>query len=107
MKLSRLSSKFDKGFFNMYQFGYNEDGEKLGVKVDRIKDYFFYSAEHIQDILDIRQFDCKRTDLYTTLYGDKVYKVYYTAIKAKNELVRKYPDRIHQADVTPEFKYII
>ena len=75
MKLSRLSSKFDKGFFNMYQFGY--DGDKLGVKVDRIKDYFYYSAEHIQDILDIRQFDCKRTDLYTTLYGDKVYKVYY------------------------------
>ena len=61
MKLSRLSSKFDKGFFNMYQFGYNEGDDRLGVKVDRIKDYFFYSAEHIDDILDIRQFDCKRT----------------------------------------------
>ena len=106
MKLSRLSSKFDKGFFNMYQFGYAED-DKLGVKVDRIRDYFYYSAEHIDDILDIRQFDCKRTDLYTTLYGDKVYKVYYSAIKAKNELVRKYPDRIHQADVTPEFKFML
>ena len=41
MKLSRLSSKFDKGFFNMYQFGYAED-DKLGVKVDRIRDYFYY-----------------------------------------------------------------
>ena len=36
-----------------------------------------------------------------------MYKVYYTAIKAKNELVKKYPDRIHQADVTPEFKYML
>ena len=91
----------------MYQFGYNEDDNRLGVKVDRIRDYFYYSCEHIDDILDIRQFDCKRTDIYTTLYGDKVYKVYYTAIKAKNELVKKYPDRIHQADVTPEFKYML
>jgi len=106
MKLSRLSSKFDKGFFNMYQFGYGEDN-KLKVKVDRIRDYFYYSAEHIDDILDIRQFDCKRTDLFTTLYGDKVYKVYYTGIKAKLELVKKYPDRIHQADVTPEFKFML
>ena len=90
----------------MYQFGYDA-GNKLGVKVDRIRDYFYYSVEHIDDILDIRQFDCKRTEKFTTLYGEKVYKVYYTGIKAKLELVKKYPDRIHQADVTPEFKYML
>ena len=58
-KLSRITSKFDRGIYKIYQFGYDENGDFV-TKVDNFKDYFYYSAKHIDDILDIKQFDCRR-----------------------------------------------
>ena len=49
-KLSRITSKFDRGLYKMYQFGYDDEG-KFVTKVDTFKDYFYYSAKHIDDIL--------------------------------------------------------
>ena len=82
-KLSRITSKFDRGIYKIYQFGYDDEGNFV-TKVDNFKDYFYYSAKHIDDILDIKQFDCTDTTIYNSLYEEEVYKVHYTSIKIRN-----------------------
>ena len=79
-KLSRITSKFDKGLYKIYQFGYDENG-KFVTKVDNFKDYFYYSAKNVQDVLDIKQFDCSDTTIYKSLHEEEVYKIGYTSIK--------------------------
>ncbi|MAG27018.1 hypothetical protein CMI47_15880 [Candidatus Pacearchaeota archaeon] len=105
-KLSRITSKFNKGIYKIYQFGYDNEGNFV-TKVDNFKDYFYYSAENIGDILDIKQFDCTDTTIYTTLYQENVYKIKYTSIKIRNEISKKYPDRIYESDKSPEFNFIL
>ena len=41
------------------------------------------------------------------IYGEDVVKVYYRSIKAKNQLVRSRPERIYEAEILPEQKYIL
>ena len=43
-KLSRITSKFDKGLYKIYQFGYNEEGQ-FTTKVDSIFDAVASFAE--------------------------------------------------------------
>jgi len=105
-KLSRITSKFDRGIYKIYQFGYDDEGNFV-TKVDNFKDYFYYSAKHIDDILDIKQFDCTDTTIYNSLYEEEVYKVHYTSIKIRNEISKKYPDRIFECDKSPEFNFIL
>ena len=38
-KLSRITSKFDRGIYKIYQFGYDDEGNFV-TKVDNFKDYF-------------------------------------------------------------------
>ena len=90
----------------MYQFGYNDEG-KFVTKVDTFKDYFYYSAKHIDDILDIKQFDCTDTTIYKSLHEEEVYKVGYTSIKMRNQLGRDHPDRIFESDMSPEFNFVL
>ena len=105
-KLSRITSKFDRGIYKIYQFGYDENGDFV-TKVDNFKDYFYYSAKHIDDILDIKQFDCNDTTIYNSLYEEEVYRVEYTSIKIRNEISKKYPDRIFECDKSPEFNFVL
>lgn len=105
-KLSRITSKFDKGIYKIYQFGYDENGN-FTTKVDNFKDYFYYSAKHIEDILDIKQFDCSDTTIYKSLHEEEVYKVSYTSIKMRNQLGKDYPGRIYESDKSPEFNFIL
>ena len=104
-KLSRITSKFSRGHWDIHLFGY-EDG-KFVKRMEKYYDYFYYSAEHISDCADNNAFDTKKADLYDSLYGEKVQKVYYTSIKERNKLSKTHPTRIYQADVKPEFKYIL
>ena len=87
-KLSRIASKFNKGYFNIYQFGYDENN-KFITKVDKIRDYFYYSADKIDDIMNISSMDFGDTEFYDSFNGEKVNKVYYTSIKEKNKVVRE------------------
>jgi len=105
-KLSRITSKFDRGIYKIYQFGYDENNEFV-TKVDNFKDYFFYSAKHIDDILDIKQFDCSDTTIFSSLYEEDVFKVHYTSIKMRNEISKKYPGRIFECDKSPEFNFVL
>ena len=104
-KLSRITSKFSRGHWDIHMFGY-EDG-KFTKRLEKYYDYFYYSAENISDCADNKSFDTSKADLYDSLYGEQVQKVYYTSIKERNKLSKMHPNRIYQADVKPEFKYIL
>ena len=105
-KLSRITSKFDKGYFNVYQFGYDEKNNFV-TKVDKIRDYFYYSANNIDDIMDTPNMDFGDTQFYDSFNGEKVNKVYYNSIKIKNKICRERTPRTYNGDVSPEFKHIL
>ena len=73
-KLSRIAAKFGKGVWNIHQFGYNQEG-KFVKKVDTYRDYFYYNANHLDDIEDKRAFDCGDTKFYDSMNGEKVNKI--------------------------------
>ena len=51
MKISKITSEFNKGRFDIYLSGYDDNGKNV-KKVEKFDDYFFYEAEHISDIDD-------------------------------------------------------
>ena len=97
--------------FSETQFDIDETivGKSSGMqaKVDTFKDYFYYSAKHIDDILDIKQFDCTDTTIYTSLHEEEVYKIGYTSIKMRNQIAREHPGRIFESDMSPEFNFVV
>ena len=105
-KLSRIAAKFDKGMWNIHKFGYDSEGN-YKEHVDKYRDYFYYKYEDIADLDDKAQFDCNDTKIYKTLHGDMVQRVYYSSIKEKNKLSKSHPGKVFQADVKPEFKYVL
>ena len=105
-KLSRIASKFDRGQWNIHQYGYDENG-KFVEKVDKYRDYFYYKYEDIGDIEEDNSFDCGDTEIYKSLYGDTCQRVYYRSIKSKNQLDKNNKSKVFQADVKPEFKYVL
>jgi DNA polymerase elongation subunit (family B) len=105
-KLSRIAAKFDRGQWNIHKFGYNAEG-KFEKSVDKYRDYFFYDYQHIGDLDGEKAFDCSDTEIFKTLHGEMVQKVYYSSIKSKNKLDKENKHRVFQADVKPEFKYVL
>jgi len=105
-KLSRIAAKFEKGLWNIHKFGYDSDGN-YKESVDKYRDYFYYKYEDIADLDEKKQFDCNDTKIYKTLYGDMVQRVYYSSIKEKNKLSKEQPNKVFQADIKPEFKYVL
>ncbi len=105
MKLSRVCSKFNKGKWNLSLFGYDENNTPVSKKV-LYEDYFYYDKEHIKDVAQYG-FRVEEGKSYPSLYGKDVVKVFYRSIKAKNQLVKAKPERIFEADILPEQKYIL
>ena len=85
IKISRIVSTFGKGVYNIHVFGYDKDNNFTKYK-DTFKNYFYFNADNIDDILDEKQLEFDQDKVYTTLYGDNVFKVYYSSIKLKNKL---------------------
>jgi len=104
-KLSRIASKFDKGFWNIFQYGYNEDGDFI-TKVDKYKDYFYYSSENVSDLDDERSLE-ETSEMKKSLFGEYTTKINYTSIRTKMKVDNLYPNKTYQTDVKPEFKYIL
>jgi len=69
-KLSRIATKFERGQWNIHQFGYDDSG-RYEKRVDKYRDYFYYKYEDIGDIIENKSFDCSDTNVYKTLSGDK------------------------------------
>jgi len=106
IKVSRITSTFEKGLYNINVYGYDKDQNFVTYK-DTYRDFFYFDCERISEIIDERQLDCSDTTVHQTLYGDNVYKVYYSSIKLKNDLKRRFKGHIHEADVSPEFRYMM
>ena len=104
-KLSRIAAKFDKGFWNIFQYGYNDDGDFI-TKVDKYKDYFYYSSDHVSDLDDERSLE-ETTETQKSLFGEYTTKINYTSIRTKMKVDNLYPNKAFQTDVKPEFKYIL
>jgi DNA polymerase elongation subunit (family B) len=105
-KLSRVCSSFNRGQWKIHLFGYDGDNRPQ-KKIAIFDDYFYYSKKHIADVSGIRGFTVEDGKSYKSLYDDEVVKVTYRSIKTKNEFVKSHPERIHEADVLPEQKYIL
>ena len=106
IKISRIVSTLGKGVYNIHVYGYDKNN-KFAQYTDTFKNYFYFNADSIDDILDEKQLKFDQDKIYETLYGDKVFKVYYSSIKLKNKLKKLYRGKIHEADVSPEFRYVL
>lgn len=106
IKISRIVSTFGKGVYDIHVFGYDKNNKFTNYK-DTFKNYFYFNANSIDDILDEKQLNFDSDKVYTTLYGDNVFKVYYSSITLKNKLKKLYKGKIHEADVSPEFRYVL
>ena len=106
VKISRIVSTLGKGVYNIHVYGYDKNN-KFTQYTDTFKNYFYFNADSIDDILDEKQLNFDDTSIHETLYGDKVFKVYYSSIKLKNKLKKLYRGKIHEADVSPEFRYVL
>ena len=105
IKLSRLCTEFDKGKWKIHQFGYDENNKSK--KVTAIyKDYFYYIKEYSNDIANYYGLTVEEGKVYKTLNNEDACKVYYRSIKSKKALSKKYPNRILEEDVSPDFRYI-
>ena len=102
-KLSRIASKFDKGYWKMFQYGYNDNGDFV-TKVDKFKDYFYYSSENVSDLSDERSLE-ETEETKKSLFGEYTTKINYSSIKTKMKVDKMYPQKSYQTDVKPEFKF--
>ena len=106
MKISKITSEFNKGRFDIYLSGYDDNGKNV-KKVEKFDDYFFYEAEHISDIDDFPGLKAPGTKIYKSVDGKDLLRVYYTSVKNKYKLQKKFIKRTYEADIKPEFKYML
>ena len=106
MKISKITSEFNKGRYDIYLSGYDENGKNV-KKVEKFDDYFYYDAEHISDIDDFPGLKAPGTKLYKSVDGTDLLRVYYTSVKNKHKLQKKLIKRTFEADLKPEFKYML
>ena len=106
MKVSKITSEFSKGYWNIYLSGYDEDGKNV-KKVEKFNDYFFYDAEHISDIDDFNGLKATGDELFKSVDGKDLLKVHYTSVKNKHKLQKKFVKRTYEADLKPEFKFML
>ena len=106
IKVSKITSQFNKGDWDIHVSGYDNDGKNVQLK-EKMKDYFYYDAKHISDIDEFPGLKATGDKLYSSVDGKDLLRVYYTSIKNKNKLVKKHIKRSYQADLSPEFKFIL
>lgn len=106
MKLNRICSEFKYGDWIIHKYGINEDGNPVHVE-SVFRDFFYFKADQIGNISPFEKIDIDLETTYKTLYGDEVYKVYYTSIKEKKAIDDAFPNYTYESDVKPEFKYLM
>ena len=85
MKVSKITSEFSKGFWNIHLSGYDEAGKNI-KKTEKFNDYFFYDAEHISDIDDFPGLKATGDEIFKSVDGKDLLKVHYTSVKNKHKL---------------------
>ena len=105
MKLSRICTEFDRGKWKIHKFGYDKDNN-FKRSTDNYKDYFYYVKEYSNDLSKYTGFKVEEGKVYKTIDNEEVCRVYYTSIKNKKQLYKKYPYRVFEEDISPAFRYI-
>jgi DNA polymerase elongation subunit (family B) len=105
MQLSRICSEWKKGYYNIHQYGYMDDGT-FTQRTDRFDDYFYIDADQL-DIID-GQYGIELQDpvLYKSIYGVPVRRVECKSIKTRIALQKKYPQYLYESDVDVTNKFV-
>ena len=106
MKVSRVCSEFSYGDWTINLFGYGEGGKFVHSK-KTMRDWFYFRDSEIHNLARFNKVTVSNEGVRKTLYGDDVRKVEYTAIKQKKAIDETFPDDIFEADIQPEFRYIV
>jgi len=104
-KLARVCSEFNRGLWKIHQFGYDAEGKNV-TKVNNFKDYFYYAEEHLDDLIDYTGFEISDEHV-KSIYDEPARKIFYTSVKNVRAISKLHPTRTFEADVQPEFKYVL
>jgi DNA polymerase elongation subunit (family B) len=105
-KLSRIFSEFKYGDYVIHKFGYDDDGNAVSSKTN-FRDYFYFDIDNAELLTPYDKIGLADRTLYDTFDGKKVAKIEYTSSKEKKIIEETYPEYAYEADVKPEFKYIV
>ena len=106
MKLTRICSEFSYGDWIIHRFGVNDAGDPIHNQSE-FRDYFYFKADQIGLLSPFDRVVYNDTNIYTSIYGDETLKVEYTSIKERKSIEEAYPQWTFEADVKPEFKYLM
>ena len=104
--ISRIFSEFNYGRWMIHKIGYTPDGKLVKVKTD-FTDYFYFKSAEVSNLIPFERLDQNDYGDYTSIYGEPCRKIEYRSIKEKNQVVKQYPESTFEADVAPEFKYLM
>jgi len=106
MKLTRITSEFSYGDWIIHKFGVKNDGTPIHTST-QFRDWFYFKADQIGQLSRFDKIDIDVETAYKSIYGDDCYKITYTSIKEKNAIDKAFPKYTYEADVRPEFKYLM
>jgi len=102
IKISRIVSTLGKGVYNIHVYGYDKNN-KFAQYTDTFKNYFYFNADSIDDILDEKQLKFDQDKIYETLYGDKV----FSDSSTNDELIADYTYRALESDFPSYFSLAV
>jgi len=104
--VARIFSEFNYGRWTIHKYGYTPDGQQVKVKAD-FTDYFYFKSAEVSNLIPFDRLDQNDHGDYVSIYGDFARKIEYRSIKEKNQVVKQYPESTYEADVSPEFHYMM
>lgn len=104
--LSRISSKFSRGKYNIVMWGYDESGNPA-KRYDTVEDYYYVKSSNADliSMYDSQEFAIESKE-YSTFDNDKAVKVISKSYLDKNKIIKNYAQFTYEADTPIEFKYI-
>lgn len=106
MKISRLISKFNYGDWEIHKYGVDNSGRPVH-SVSDFRDWFYFRADQIGQLSRFNKIDIDVETVYKSVFGEDCYKVTYTSIKEKNQIVKAFPEYVYESDLKPEFKWLM
>lgn len=106
MKISRICSEFEYGDWVIHKFGVDDSGDQVH-QTDKIKDWFYFKTDKLELLSAFKKLNINTSKKYKSLFGDDVTAIEYSSLKEKKVIDENFPDFSYEADVPPEFKYIL
>lgn len=104
-ELSRVCSVFNMGNWDIHLIGW--DNGNPSNRVVSFRDYYYFRADKVDVISRFSKQEFSNEPPMDTIDDFKAVKVNYTSIKEKKNLVELNEEYTYEADVLPEFKYLM